>query len=176
MVSQRVGRGRLRKLLLCGLSAVLIHTGPNVDTREQILSRLVAIATALPSFKTVVRNQDEVSEHRRPAIALFDADETIDEGTARKDQLGRSPSVVTMSPEVLVLLGGQAQTIGTALNSLRAALLKAVLTDAELLALTGSNGRVSYVGCSTHLGHGRSMEGAMSVHFSFAYVLRPETL
>jgi len=34
-------------------------------------------------------------------------------------------------------------------------------------------GRVRYVGCSTHLGHGRSMEGFMGVHFTFAYVLRP---
>jgi hypothetical protein len=45
-----------------------------------------------------------------------------------------------------------------------------------LIALTGSNGRVRYAGCSTHLGHGRSMEGFMGVHFTFAYVLRPEQL
>ena len=68
------------------------------------------------------------------------------------------------------------QTVGTTLNSLRASLIKAVLTDAQLTTLVGANGRVRYVGCSTHLGHGRSMEGSMAVHFSFAYVLRPEQL
>ena len=53
---------------------------------------------------------------------------------------------------------------------------KAVLTDAQLASLTGTNGRVRYVGCSTHLGHGRSMAGSMGVHFAFAYVLRPDQL
>ena len=81
-----------------------------------------------------------------------------------------------MTPEVLILLGNPPQTVGAMLNGLRADLIKAVVTDAQLIALTGPNGRVRYVGCSTHLGHGRSMEGSMAVHFSFAYVLRPESL
>jgi hypothetical protein len=59
---------------------------------------------------------------------------------------------------------------------LRAKLLKAVLTDSQLATLVGPNGRVRYAGCSTHLGHGRSMEGFMGAHFAFAYVLRPEQL
>ena len=46
----------------------------------------------------------------------------------------------------------------------------------SLAGLIGSNGRIRYDGCSTHLGHGRSMEGSMGVQFSFAYVLRPEQL
>ena len=45
-----------------------------------------------------------------------------------------------------------------------------------LTTVVGPNGRVRYAGCSTHLGHGRSMEGFMGVHFAFAYVLRPEQL
>ena len=66
--------------------------------------------------------------------------------------------------------------VGPALNELRAKLVKAVLTDAQLNTLVGANGYVRYAGCSTHLGHGRSMEGSMGVHFTFAYVLRPEQL
>jgi hypothetical protein len=77
-----------------------------------------------------------------------------------------------MTPEVLILLGALPESVGTALNELRAKLVKAVLTDAQLATLTGPNGRVRYVGCSTHLGHGRSMEGSMGVQFAFAYVLR----
>jgi hypothetical protein len=76
----------------------------------------------------------------------------------------------------MILLGALPERIGTALNEIRARLVKAVLTDAQLIALAGPNGRVRYAGCSTHLGHGRSMEGAMGVHFTFAYVLRPEQL
>jgi hypothetical protein len=77
---------------------------------------------------------------------------------------------------MLILLGSAPPTVGTTLNALRASLIKAVLTDAQLIELTGPNGRIRYAGCSTHLGHGRSMECSMAVHFSFAYVLRPEAL
>lgn len=51
-----------------------------------------------------------------------------------------------------------------------------VLTDPQLIELAGPNGRVRCAGCSTHLGHGRSMEGFMGVQSNFAYVLRPEQL
>ena len=147
-----------------------------MDKREQILQRLVEIAAAVPGINTAVRNQDELSERKRPAIAIFDADETADEASERQDHPGRAPNIVVMTPEVMILLGAAPATVGSSLNSLRAKLVKAVLTDAQLTALVGTNGRVRYAGCSTHLGHGRSMEGFMGVHFAFAYVLRPEQL
>jgi hypothetical protein len=43
-----------------------------MDKREQILQRLVEIAAAVPGVNTAVRNQDELSERKRPAIAVFD--------------------------------------------------------------------------------------------------------
>ena len=49
-----------------------------MDRREHILERLVAIAGALPGVNTAVRNQDEISERKRPAVAIFDADEAAD--------------------------------------------------------------------------------------------------
>ena len=147
-----------------------------MDKREQILQRLVAVAAAVPGINTAVRNQDELSERKRPAIAIFDADESADEGSERQDHPGRAPNIVVMTPEVMILLGAAPTTVGSSLNSLRAKLVKAVLTDAQLTALVGTNGRVRYAGCSTHLGNGRSMEGFMDVHFAFAYVLRPEQL
>jgi hypothetical protein len=147
-----------------------------MDKREAILQRLVAIGAGVASIRSAVRNQDELSEHKRPAIAVFDSDDTVDQAVERQDHPGWAPNLVVMTPEVLILQAGTAQTVGTTLNALRASLLKAVLTDAALIALTGPNGRVRYVGCSTHLGHGRSMEASMTVSFSFAYVLRPEAL
>jgi len=147
-----------------------------MDKREAILKRLVEIATGLPGIATAVRNQDEISEHARPAIAVFDADETADERAQQQGHSGRAPNVVEMTPEVLILLGAKPEHVGHALNELRAKLVKAVLTDTQLSTLAGANGRVRYAGCSTHLGHGRSMEGSMGVHFTFAYVLRPEQI
>lgn len=145
-----------------------------MDKREAILQRLVEIAEALEGVATAVRNQDEISERSRPAIAIFDADESAAEHAT--EHPGRAPNIVEMSPEVLILLGAKPETVGSALNALRTRLIKAVLTDQQLVALAGPNGDVRYAGCSTHLGHGRSMEGSMSVQFSFAYVLRPEQL
>lgn len=147
-----------------------------MDKREQILVRLVDIAATIPGINIAVRNQDELSERKRPAIAIFDADETADEASERQDHPGRVPNIVVMTPEVMILIGASPTAVGSSLNSLRAKLVKAVLTDAQLTALVGTNGRVRYAGCSTHQGHGRSMEGFMGVHFAFAYVLRPEQL
>lgn len=147
-----------------------------MDKREAILARLVDVAASLPAVGTVTRNSDEISEHKRPAIAVFDSDESADEAAERQDHPGRAPNLVEMMPEVLILLGAPPEAVGSALNALRATLVKAVLTDSQLISLTGANGRVRYAGCSTHLGHGRSMEGSMSVQFTFAYVLRPEQL
>ena len=145
-----------------------------MDKRETILQRLVEIAKGVEDVATAVRNQDEISERSRPAIAIFDADESAAEHAT--EHPGRAPNIVEMSPELLILLGAKPETVGSALNALRAKLIKAVLTDPQLTALAGPNGHVRYAGCSTHLGHGRSMEGSMSVQFSFAYVLRPEQL
>jgi|ERR1051325_143038 hypothetical protein len=147
-----------------------------MDKREAILARLAEVVGTLPGISTVARNQDEISEHKRPAIVIFDADESADERAEQQGHPGRAPNIVEMSPEMLILLGTVPEQVGSALNGLRAKLIKAVLTDAQLIALAGQNGRVRYAGCSTHLGHGRSMEGSMAVHFSFAYVLRPEQL
>jgi hypothetical protein len=147
-----------------------------MDKREAILARLAAVAAAVPGINTVARNQDEISEHKRPAIVIFDADETADERAEQQGHSGRAPNLVEMTPEVMILLGAVPERVGSALNETRAALIKAVLSDAQLIALTGPNGRVRYAGCTTHLGHGRSMEAAMGVHFSFAFVLRPDQL
>ena len=103
-----------------------------MDKREAILVRLVEIAGGLAGIKTAVRNQDEISERARPAIAIFDADETADERANEQGHAGRAPNIIEMSPEALILLGGTPERVGTALNEMRAKFVKAVLTDAQL--------------------------------------------
>ena len=146
------------------------------DKRELILLRLIEVAEAVPGVATVVRNRDEISERSRPAIAVFDGDETADERADQQGHGGRAPNIIEMTPELMILLGATPATVGSMLNGLRAQLVKAVLIDAQLNSLVGTNGRVRYAGCSTQLGHGRSMEGFMAVNFAFSYVLRPEQL
>ena len=73
-----------------------------MDKREQILARLVTVAQGLPGVSTVTRNSDEISEHKRPAIAIFDADETADERAEQQGHPGQAPNLIEMTPEVLI--------------------------------------------------------------------------
>jgi len=75
------------------------------DKREAILQRLVKIAAGVDGVVTAVRNQDEISEHARPAIAVFDADETADERAEQHGHPRHAPNIVEMTPEIMILLG-----------------------------------------------------------------------
>ena len=74
-----------------------------MDKREEILARLLQVAASVPGVAIAVRNQDEISERSRPAIVVFDADESADETAERQDHPGRAPNIVAMTPEVLIL-------------------------------------------------------------------------
>jgi len=145
------------------------------DRREMILVRLLEIARGIEGIIAAVRNRDEISEKQRPAIVILDADEAADDADP-SSRPTRSPRRVAMTPEIYIMLGAKPEELGTAINALRAQLVKAILTDTGLLAILGSNGEARYEGCATALARGRSMEAEMGVSFSFAYVLRPEEL
>jgi hypothetical protein len=80
------------------------------------------MATTVPGVITVVRNTNELSEHKRPAIVIFDADEAVDERAEQQGHSGRAPNIIEMTPEVMILLGAVPERVGSALNELRAAL------------------------------------------------------
>ncbi|MGR3593099.1 MAG: hypothetical protein ACU0B9_07295 [Limimaricola soesokkakensis] len=80
------------------------------------------------------------------------------------------------TPEHFVLVSHRAAGIGAELNAYRRRILRRVLTDSALGDLVGPNGSVRYAGCATALALGRSMEGEMSLSFTFRYVLRPEQM
>lgn len=145
------------------------------DRRELILVRLLDIAGGIEGIASAFRNRDEISEKQRPAIVILDADEAADDAdpTTRP---ARSPRRVAMTPEIYILLGAKPEDLGAAINRLRARFVKAVLIDAQLASIVGTNGDIRYEGCATALARGRSMEGEMGVSFSFTYVLRPEDL
>ncbi len=145
------------------------------DRREMILVRLLEIAKGIDGIAAAFRNRDEISEKQRPAIAILDADEAADDADPMH-RPSRSPRRIAMTPEIYILLGAKPEELGTAINTLRARLLKAVLSDTQLGSIVGSNGEIRYEGCATALARGRSMEGEMGVSFSFTYVLRPEEL
>ena len=145
------------------------------DRREMILTRLLEIAVGVEGIVAAFRNKDEISERQRPAIVILDADEAADDADPAS-RPSRAPRRVAMTPEIYILLGAKPEDLGTAINRLRARFVKAVLGDAQLSLIVGSNGDIRYEGCATALARGRSMEGEMGVSFSFTYVLRPEEL
>ena len=146
------------------------------DPREAILERLRVIGSTLNGVTTSLRNVMALSEDRRPAIIVLDADEAADEVSYGGSRPFDAPSVVVMTPEVFVLVSSSAATVGSDLNLIRGRLIKAVLQDATLKGLLGSNGDVRYAGCGTALATGRSMEGEMAVSFAFRYVMKPADL
>ena len=145
------------------------------DRREMILTRLLEIAVGVEGIVAAFRNRDEISEKQRPAIVILDADEAADDADPNS-RPSRAPRRVAMTPEIYILLGAKPEDLGTAINTRRARFVKAVLGDAQLSLIVGSNGDIRYEGCATALARGRSMEGEMGVSFSFTYVLRPEEL
>lgn len=146
-----------------------------MDLRELILARLVVVLAAIPGVVLAARNRDGLSDRQRPAIIVLDADEVAREGEPRA-RSGPGPQIIDMTPEVYILLGADPAAVGAELNALRALVIKAVTTDAALLALIGQNGRIRYEGCATGLARGRTMEGEMGVSFTFSYLFDPNKL
>jgi hypothetical protein len=147
------------------------------DKRELILARLYDVLKELADANAAFafRNQINVPENKLPAIQLFDADETPDESAYGRGRPARGPVLVGMTPEIYVVLGGDAKEVGTAVNVWRARIIKAVLTDASLVEMC-VNGDVRYEGCATALAKGRDMTGECGVAFTFNYVLKPGEL
>ncbi len=146
------------------------------DTREEILARLVEVVTSVPGAVQVLRNQLGLSETARPAIIILDADEAAEEEDLPGSRSADAPQRIAMTPELFVLVSHRAAGLGAELNTLRRRILRRVLTDGPLAALVGPNGSIRYAGCGTALALGRSMEGEMSLSFTFRYVLKPSKL
>jgi hypothetical protein len=152
------------------------------DRREAILARLLVLAKDLPGLNSAARNLDEIPEGKRPAVQIFDADEREAEGFSEPGHRSGASELVTMSPHIVISVGASAETVGSELNALRVALLKAIFADTGpggLIELVGAgsnvqpkrNGSIRYLECSTALGHGRTMEGSMGISIEFTYPL-----
>ncbi len=146
-----------------------------MDKREDVLVRLLAICRTVVGVQVVERNKQIGSDWNLPAISLFDGDEEASEDFD-PGHPPRTPALVTMAPELFVRLGDTPDGVGTELNRMRARILKAILTDAELVTIVGSNGQIRYEACATSLARGREILGEMGLVFRVVYVLTPSEL
>jgi hypothetical protein len=145
------------------------------DPREAILARLLIVASGVDETLSARRNETDISDSALPAVILLDGEEIADEN----DPEGRpanAPRRIAMTPEVQFRLQAKAANVGANLNLYRAKLIKAVLTDATLLALTVNGRSIRYQGAMMAAERGRSMEGGIGVAFTFTYLLRPGDL
>lgn len=158
------------------------------DTREQILVRLLAIAVGQAGFVTKIRNRGLLKTEKRPAIMLFDGDETpalTHGGRSNRARNGMiyplTPQIMTMRPEMFISLAEPEDSnealeeLGTLLNEKRILLIRAIAEDAPLLSLLGPNGGLLYNGCATDLKSGSTFKGQMRLDFEYRYTFNPTT-
>lgn len=146
------------------------------DRREQILSRLFAVLQT--NLVQCVRNRAELPDEARPAGILLDGDESANESAFNRGRLV-GPNLVSLQPEIYLVLNSRKPdnvNVGQDLNVLRAVVVKAILSDAQLLSLVGPNGEMQYKGCVTDLARGRGMDGEMGLNMTFIYVFNPNEL
>lgn len=138
-----------------------------MDMRERILARITAICATTGA--TVKRMAVDLHATERPAIVVNDGDESIE-----LNKGGTAPCIVTLRPQLILVVQGE--NPGTALNTLRAKVLKAVLTDATLSALLKPHGEIKYLGLETQIQRGETMEADAALNFEATYRLTPADL
>ena len=150
-----------------------------VDTREDVLARLLEIAATIPNIKSAQRNNLDITEEQLPAAVVFDGDEETSDADDMGMRPAHRPTVVRMTPNIVI--AEQSDQAGSDLTTLRREIIRRVVTDTELneqIVKTGrhGNGAIRYLGCVTDLGWARSLHGALQVNFLFKYAMKPEDL
>lgn len=143
-----------------------------MDNREQILTRLLAVAQSVPDIRSATRNHVVESETRLPAIVLVDGDEETSPENFGRGRPITAPVLTWMRPELHILIIANRAEVGPKLNLLRRRLIRAVLGDEGLRGLC-ANGAMRYEGCVTAFANGRALAGEMQVIFAFQYLLTP---
>jgi len=141
------------------------------DVREKILARMLEVLKGVPGMAEAYRNKVEFPDTKRPVAILLDSDEIVGDNAQGKGRPVGAPLIITATPEVYVIDTEQAAELGTSLNQLRAKVIKAIMSDSQLLALSKDND-VRYEGMATGLSVGRSMEGEAALNFAVTYVLK----
>lgn len=145
------------------------------DPREQILARMVVVAGNVSGINGVFRNVTRFDATTLPAVAVLEGDEEAEES----DKIMRTtmiPRRVRMVPQIVIAVGDVPEDVGTSLNTLRARMMVAVLSDEELLALTINSLGIRYLSTQSDLALGRQMVGQFAMSFRIDYWLDPAAL
>jgi hypothetical protein len=145
------------------------------DNREAILARLQIVLSGVDGIKECTRNKTDFSSSALPAIGLMEGIEEVDADDL-SDGAALRPMRVTMTPQLVLWVSGKPEEIGTTFNTLRQKVIKATLSDAELVALTTNGRRARYAGTKGPMIIGELVFSQMLIDLRFGYVLKPNAL
>lgn len=143
-----------------------------IDGRERIMQRLLAIAKKVEDIDEASRNQIFVDTSTQWRITVLEGDEVVPEEPIGNSRASRK-ELVTMIPQFLIACGSTRVEVGSDLNVMRARVIKLVCGDADLLALTLNGRGVRYGGMNSDLAFLALMEGKMSLRFRILCMLDP---
>lgn len=138
-----------------------------MDRRETILRRIATVCVTTGAV--VKRMAVDLHATERPAIVVNDGDETI-----QLNKGGKAPMIVTLRPQLILVVQGEEP--GTLINTLRAKVLKALLTDTILAGLLSPHGTIRYIGLETQVARGETLEADMALNFEATYLLDPSEI
>jgi len=138
------------------------------DPREAILTRLVVVCAAVSGIQAAVRNRLDAASLRRPAVVVHDgAEQLLDAPQGeRRSRLQR----MELSPGITVVIRGDDGAEAGALMTLyRSRVVHAVLNDAELIGLVGTNGGIRYESAAVALPDAEAREYRITIEIVFTY-------
>jgi hypothetical protein len=150
-----------------------------IDTREDILVRLLEVVATIPNIRIAQRNNTDIPEDQLPAAIVLDGDEETQDSSDLSMRPPNRPTNVHMHPEILIV--HQDPNVGSSLDTFRRELITRVLFDTELneqIVKTGryGNGAIRYLGCQVGTVWLRDLHGGMKAQFLFKYTLKPDDL
>lgn len=144
------------------------------DKREAVMARLLAIANQIEDVESAERNATLMEDSDVRRISVLEGAEEVSEAAGSRHAADKG--IVVMIPQILIACGARTRDVGADLNMIRARLIKAVMTDAELLALTVNSRSIRYAGMDSDLAFAMLMEGKMALRFRIAVMLDPKAL
>lgn len=146
------------------------------DKRPLILARLPLVVAGVNGINVVARNLLQLPpDQELPAGIVNDGDELANESDPHGRVAVGTRRIIRMTPQVIVAVSAEPENVSSVLSGICRAVIKAVLSDAQLLALTLNGAGIRYDGMETDLAMGRAMTGQASLMFTFTYTLNPQS-
>lgn len=144
------------------------------DRREAIIKRLFDVVDGITEFTTRARDTITFDDTHLPAVAVLEGDEDITEDERAFSRPSDKPYYPVMTPQIYIRVADNSADLGARINMFRALVIKAVLEDTQLNALSLNGRSVRYAGMQSTLHAARSMVAAYALVFTIRYEFNPK--